>query len=129
MYNSGLDNAMADRATLRKMAFTQVYGSSYHSQSAKERFPYRNMSQHTYSSRCYTSAPGGASNCSPCPTTPTAQGCEPMPVCPNFWHSQSSLLPQSAYWFEKDSDWSHADHSAYKAFGQEYHVNVNQGMA
>ena len=31
--NSGLDSAVVDRATLRKMAFTQAYGSSYHSQS------------------------------------------------------------------------------------------------
>ena len=56
---------------------------------------------------------------------PPPQGFEPIPVCPNFWHSQSSLMPQGAYWFEKDTDWSRADHSAYKSYGQEYHVNVN----
>ena len=132
MYNPGIESAMVDRGSLRKMAFAQVYGSSYYSQSSKERIPYKSISQRSHSSRCYTGAQDSGPNCAPCASIPVPHGSSPshesMGTCPNFWHSENNMMPPNACWFEKDSNWSNGDHTVWRSFGPAYHVNVNQGI-
>ena len=132
MYNSGVESNIVDRGSLRKMAYAQVCGSSYYSQSAKERLPYKNVLQRSHSSRCYTGAPGSGINCSPCVAIPSSQGLspshDPMGTWPTFWRGESNAMPPNTYCLENGSDWSYVDHSPWKSYGQTYHVDLNQGM-